>query len=231
MLRLDDFIGHYTPKHIPQYTVSDAQIEKAFAQLDKMTEDKRNFDCMACGSDSCYTMARKIALGIDIPNNCIQEEKATIKADHEKIKTLSKANYDNIVKILEDMSKIKGLSDEIVSSIKTVDEAIEQYSNMSKDISLISRTINILAINASIEAARAGALGKSFAVVAQEVKTLAVKSGNTVSQTDTISKKAVESAAEIDDKIENISEAIVEVHSEISDVYSRTQSVLDAFSD
>jgi len=229
MLDLNDFIRHYTPKHVQQYTVSDAQIEKAFARLDKMTEEKRNFDCMACGSDSCYKMARKIALGIDIPNNCIQEEKATIKADHEKIKTLSKANFDNIVKILEDMSKIKGLSDEIVSSIRNVDEAIEQYSNMSKDISLISRTINILAINASIEAARAGALGKSFAVVAQEVKTLAVKSGDTVSQTDTISKKAVESAAVIDDKIENISEAILEVHAEVSDVYDRTQSVLDAF--
>jgi len=231
MLHLDDFIRQYTPKHIPQYTVSDAQIEKAFVQLDKMTEEKRNFDCMACGSDSCYSMARKIALGIDIPHNCIQEEKSTIKEDHEKIKTLSKANFDNIIKILEDMSKIKSLSDEIVSSIRNVDEAIEQYGNMSKDISLISRTINILAINASIEAARAGALGKSFAVVAQEVKTLAVKSGNTVSKTDTISKKAVESAAEIDEKIANISEAILGVHSEISDVYDRTQSVLEAFSD
>jgi len=231
MLHLDDFIRHYTPKHIQQNTISDAQIEKAFVKLDKMTEEKRNFDCMACGSDSCYNMARKIALGIDIPHNCIQEEKATIKEDHEKIKKLSKANFDNIIKILEDMSKIKSLSDEIVSSIKNVDEAIEQYGNMSKDISLISRTINILAINASIEAARAGALGKSFAVVAQEVKTLAVKSGNTVSKTDTISKKAVESAAVIDEKIENISDAILEVHAEVSDVYDRTQSVLDAFSD
>jgi len=231
MLQLDDYIRKYTPKHIQRYIVSDAQMEKAFIALDKMTDEKRNFDCMACGSDTCYSMARKIALGIDIPNNCIQEEKATIKADHEKILDLSKANFENIVKILDDMSKIKGLSEEIISSIRNVDEAIEQYSDMSRDISSISRTINILAINASIEASRAGSFGKSFAVVAQEVKTLAVKSGDTVSQTDTISKKAVDSVAEIDAKIENISDAISEVHSEVSDVYDRTQSVLKAFGD
>jgi len=176
-------------------------------------------------------MARKIALGIDIPNNCIQEEKATIKENHEKIMNLSKANFENTIKILDDMSKIKVLSDEIVSSIRNVAEAIEQYSDMSRGIALISRTINILAINASIEAARAGTLGKSFAVVAQEVKSLAVKSGETVSQTDTISKKAVDSVAEIDAKIDNINEAILEVHSEVSDVYDRTQSVLNAFGD
>jgi len=231
MLDLNDFIRLYTPKHIQQYTVSDAQIEKAFVELDKLTEEKRNFDCMACGSDSCYNMARKIALGLDIPNNCIQEEKAIIKADHKKIIELSKANYDNIVKILDDMSTIKSLSDEIVSSVKNVDEAIEQYSNMSRDISSISRTINILAINASIEAARAGTLGKSFAVVAQEVKTLAVKSGDTVSQTDIVSKKAIESVSDIDAKIETISEAILEVHSEISNVYERTESVIKDFGD
>ena len=129
------------------------------------------------------------------------------------------------------MSTIKSLSDEIVSSVKNVDEAIEQYSNMSRDISSISRTINILAINASIEAARAGTLGKSFAVVAQEVKTLAVKSGDTVSQTDIVSKKAIESVSDIDAKIETISEAILEVHSEISNVYERTESVIKDFGD
>jgi len=230
-LRLDDFIRHYTPKHVQQYVVTDAQIEEAYIKLDKMTEEKRGFDCMACGADSCYKMARKIALGLDIPNNCIQEEKTTIKADHEKIMDLSNSNLENINMILNDISEIKGLSDEIVASIRHVDEAITQYSDMSRDISSISRTINILAINASIEAARAGALGKSFAVVAQEVKTLAVKSGSTVSQTDKISEKAVDSVSMIDSKITDISEAIAKAHLEITNVYDSTQRALQEFSD
>jgi hypothetical protein len=230
-LRLEDFIRHYTPNHIHKYAVTGAQIEAAFAGLDKMTDEKRNFDCMACGSSSCHAMARKIALGLDIPNNCIQEQKAIIKTDHEKILSLSKANFDSIVNILSDMSEIKTLSNEIVVSVRNVDEAIQQYSNMSRDISLIARTINILAINASIEAARAGALGKSFAVVAQEVKALAVKSGDTVSLTDVISDKAVTSVVEINGKIDNISEAILQVHSEITGVYDRTESVLKDFSE
>ena len=228
-LRLDDFLRRYTPRNVKPLIASAEQIEKGFVALDKMTDDKRNFDCGACGSDSCYDMARKIALNIDVPSNCIQEEKATIQADHVKIMTLSKSNMENITKILDDISEIRSLSDDIVSSVQHVDEAIRQYSAMSKDITSISQNINILAINASIEAARAGAHGKAFAVVAQEVKSLAEKSRTTVSKTDEISGKATDSVAEINGKVENISKAILQAHSEISDVYETTQGALKDF--
>ena len=229
MLRLDDFMRKYVPKQIPQYVVSDNQIEEAFAELGKMTDEKRKYDCGACGSDTCYDMARKVALGIDVPSNCIQEEKAVIQEDHEKIMSLSKSNLENINKILYDISEIKDLSDEIVNSVKTVDEAIRQYSSMSKDITSIAQNINILAINASIEAARAGTYGKAFAVVAQEVKALANKSSTTVSQTDEISGMAVDSVIDITGKVEEISKAILQAHVEISEVYDSTQGALRDF--
>ena len=228
-LRLGDFIRKYTPKRVERFEVTDEELEQAFVRLDKHTEDKRHFDCAACGSDSCAEMARKVALGLDVPSNCIQEEKSVILADHEKIMTLSRANLENINKILADISEIKGLSDEIVASAGSVTEAIRQYSKMSKDITSISQQINILAINATIEAARAGDSGKAFAVVAQEVKSLADKSRNTVSQTDVISDKAASSVAIINDKIENISDAIFKAHSEITDVYDSTQDALTEF--
>ena len=130
---------------------------------------------------------------------------------------------------MDDISEIKELSDEIVTSVGTVDEAIQKYSAMSKDIASIARNINMLAINASIEAARAGESGKAFAVVAHEVKSLATKSSNTVSQTDEISGMAVDSVAVIIRKIEDISGAILKAHSEISEVYDKTQDALKDF--
>lgn len=52
-------------------------------------------------------------------------------------------------------------------------EAAERIGEMSGLIETISRRVNLLALNASIEAARAGEAGRGFAIVAQEVKSLA----------------------------------------------------------
>jgi iron only hydrogenase large subunit-like protein len=229
MLRLDDFLRRYTPKNIGQNSVTDGQIEEAFAVMGKLTDEKKIFDCGACGSESCYDMARRIALGFDIPSNCVQNEKDVIDLDHVRIVNLSKVNLESIDKILGDISSISELSDEIVSSVGSVNEAIDQFGKMSKDITSISQQINILSLNASIEAARAGVHGKPFAVVAQEVKALANKSQQTVSQTDKISGAAAESIAAIDTKVNDISVAIARAHSDISDIYNATQDTLKDF--
>ncbi|MDR1321991.1 MAG: methyl-accepting chemotaxis protein [Gracilibacteraceae bacterium] len=230
MFRLDDFLRRYTPKNAAESRVSDEQIEKAFVALGKLTDEKKTFDCGACGSESCYDMARRIARGFDIPSNCVQNEKDVIELDHERIVNLSNVNLDNIDKILNDISSISGLSNEIVASIGSVTEAIGQFGKMSKEITSISQQINILSLNASIEAARAGAHGKAFAVVAQEVKALANKSQQTVSQTGRISGAAAGSIAAINAKITNISAAIDQAHTEISDIYNATQDTLKDFS-
>jgi len=229
MLRLDDFIRRYTPKHIKKYTATDEQIENAFIALEKSDENKRKFDCGACGSDSCYEMAKKIVYGIDNPSNCIQKEKDIAQESHNNSMKISADNLENMSAILTVISEIKVLSDEIVNSVASVNEAIKQYGVMSKDISSISMQVNILAINASIEAARAGVHGRSFGVVANEIRSLADKSKHTVSETDLISEKASKSVSIINDKIDGISNAISRAHMDISDVYDSTNNAIKEY--
>jgi methyl-accepting chemotaxis protein len=67
------------------------------------------------------------------------------------------------------------MAERIIDDVNSLNTEIREIEKMTKLIAEISGQTQILALNASIEAARAGAAGKGFAVVADEVKALADK--------------------------------------------------------
>jgi len=226
-LNLNDFIRKYSVVRVTPHNASQDQIDNAFEKLGKDTELKKNFDCSACGADTCLDMAKKVACGLNLPENCVQKAREEIKKDQDAMIDMSIDNIRDINGMLTDISAVKELCDEIVDSVTDVTNAIEQYNKMAMEIDKIAMQINIISLNASIEAARAGQAGLAFAVVAAEVRKLAYSSKSTVSATERIENEATESIHKINMKTDNISGAVKKTYQNISDVSKKMQEALD----
>lgn len=154
-------------------------------------------------------------------------QQADVDADKGKIKVAS--TIDAIDSLVSDVSSTAGV-------INRLGEESKEISNVLSVIREIADQTNLLALNAAIEAARAGEQGRGFAVVADEVRSLAVRTQESIVEIEgmiervqsssreatTVMQKSSEKAIQSSEQSQAISEFLETITGAVNNITTQT---------
>ncbi|MGI6453103.1 MAG: methyl-accepting chemotaxis protein [Syntrophomonadaceae bacterium] len=182
---------------------------------------------------------QEIAAGMEELSSSVQEINASSQEMGNilyQVNQATEASKNRAVEIEERAIKVQKDASQAVKStkdmygdkkqkvMKAIEDArvVEQIGHLAENIAGIASQTNLLALNAAIEAARAGEQGRGFAVVADEVRKLAEESTVTVSDIKNLTKQVQESITNL---IENSNELLVFINDRVLADYDNMEMI------
>ena len=221
-------------------------IIKDFDKSQEMIEDLKsivnvNYTSMSNISesivDTAETIEKQSNMTFEIKNNIENAETESIRMSDIANSTNSFIKESSLTfdKLKSQAVIVKDANNSSLESINSLSKKITEVEAITKSISEISENTNLLALNASIEAARAGDAGRGFAVVAEEIRQLSERTNKAANQISNIISELIGDIKKVNTNVNNSTastekqnEIITAVDGELEKVNSAINNLDDA---
>lgn len=175
--------------------------------------------------------SRQFAASSETQASSLEEISATL----EEITAMTKINSGNASKAEAMTREVHAGSEQsstavakLLAAIRKIKESSDQTAKVIKNIDEIAFQTNLLSLNASVEAARAGEAGLGFAVVAQEVRSLAIRSAEAAKNTASMIEDSQQNAENGVAVSEEVSAVLLGISAKINQVTTLITEVSQA---
>lgn len=184
-------------------------VDQVSISADRLQESARR---VSEGSSSQNASTSHMAASVEemtVSINHVADQAKTTSDQSNEVGTKAEAGQDVIAHTVDNIHAIAGAVDNAAEDIKQLEEKGREIESVINIIRAVAEQTNLLALNAAIEAARAGEQGRGFAVVADEVRSLAARTatstkeiGDIITAIQNVSASAVKRMQEAIAKVE-----------------------------
>ena len=189
------------------------------------------FEQTVTGVERISQSSKSVAEGASDQAASLEETASSL----EELSVMTRQNNDNAQKTNQLMVQARDSADHGAREMQSMNTAMQAIRSSSIEISKIIKTIdeisfqtNILALNAAVEAARAGEAGLGFAVVAEEVRSLAQRSADAARETTTKIETAIARAMQGVEISGRVAMALEQIIAKVREVGALASEVAEA---
>lgn len=222
--------GYHTCKEMAQAIYNDCNTPNNCIHFVKNAVEKEKENEKQLSAD----MQRKNA-EIEAKNEQIHAMAESAAQDFESlddaIKEMAAGNNNNAqesTNINMLMMEVVELGEHLKEALTSIETLMQGLQSNNEEIAGVADETNLLSLNASIEAARAGSAGRGFAIIAENIKKLAESSKETALDSGKNQEKIGEAVATLQERAEKLIEIIGNVNDKVTSLAAATEEIAAA---